>query len=92
MLAGVFSALHLLALGIGLGSVWVKMGLFAILFALEAWPMTTFIRWRLAGTGGAVPDVMHVPVFVRINDAEVVLIVLVVFVAAMMARGLWLLA
>ena len=35
---------------------------------------------------------MHVPFFVRINDAEVVLVVLMVFVAAMMSRGLWLLA
>ena len=150
MLAAVFSALHLIALGIGLGSVWirgralrsrafdqyairrvlaadnvwgiaallwiatgltrvlagldkdvgfyvhnglfwVKMGLFAVLFALETLPMTTFIRWRLTVGRGGVPDTSRVAVLARVNDIEVALVVLMVFVAAMMSRGLWLL-
>jgi putative membrane protein len=148
--AAVFSALHLIALGIGLGSVWmrgralrsptfdrpairrvlaadnvwgiaallwigtgltrvlagldkdvdfyvhnglfwVKMGLFALLFALEILPMITFIRWRVVTGSGGTPDTSRVSVFARINDLEVALVVLIVFVAAMMARGLWLL-
>jgi len=151
MLAAVFSALHLIALGIGLGAVWmrgralrsptfdeaalrralaadnfwglaallwivtgltrvfggldkdtgfylsnglfwVKMALFAGIFALEMWPMTTFIRWRVARARGGTPDTSRAALLARINDLEVVLVVLVVFVAAMMARGLWLLA
>src|SRR5258708_38104735 len=121
MLAAAFSALHLLALGMGLGAVfargralrtlargdatavaevlfadnfwgvaallwiatgltrvfggldrghafyiyngffWVKMGLFALVFALEIVPMTTFIRWRLSLAAGQAPDTSRVP-------------------------------
>src|SRR5262245_5892815 len=150
MRAAIFSALHLLPLGIGLGSVWmrgralraadfdraaikrvlaadnfwglaallwvatgmtrvvgaldksvdfylyngffrVKMGLFVILVALEIWPMTTFIRWRISARRGASPDTSRAATLARVNDLEVVLVVAIVFVAAMMARGLWLL-
>ncbi len=150
MIAGLFSALHMLALGIGLGSAflrrralrsktfdrdairrvlatdnvwgiaallwigtgltrvlagldketdfyvhnglfWVKMGLLAVLLALETRPMVTFVRWRLAVSRGGAPDVARVALLARINDLEVALVVLMVFVAAMMARGLWLL-
>jgi putative membrane protein len=150
MRAAIFSALHLLALGIGLGSVWmrgrglrateldraaikrvlaadnfwglaaflwvatgltrvfweldktidfyvynglfwVKMGLFASLVALEIWPMATFIRWRISVRRGASPDTLRVVGLRRVNDLEVVLVVTIVLVAAMMARGLWLL-
>jgi len=116
LIAGLFSALHMLALGIGLGSAflrrralrsrtfdketdfyvhnglfWVKMGLLAVLLALETRPMVTFVRWRLAVSRGGVPDVARVALLARINDLEVALVVLMVFVAAMMARGLWLL-
>jgi putative membrane protein len=150
VLAAVFSALHLMALAIGLGSVWmrgralrsrtfdkeairrvlaadnfwgiaallwigtgltrvlagldkdadfyvhnglfwVKMGLFAAVIALEVRPMITFIRWRLVGARGGTPDTAGVASLARINDIEVALVVLIVFVAAMMARGLWLL-
>lgn len=150
MLAAVFSAFHLLALGLGLGSVWkrgralrspaldaaairrvldadnvwgvaallwivtgltrvfagldkatafyvhnglfwVKMGLFAGVFALEIRPMVTFIRWRAANAAGRAPDTSSARLLTRLNDLEVVLVVLIVFVAAMMARGLWLL-
>src|SRR5262245_58752590 len=114
MLASILSALHLLSLGIGLGSVfargralralaagdstatgrvlfadnlwglaamlwiatgltrlfggfdkapgfyysngffWLKMSLFALVFALEIVPMTTFIAWRVSMRRGAV--------------------------------------
>jgi putative membrane protein len=149
MRAAIFSALHLLALGIGLGSVWMrgrslsvstfdraairrvlaadsfwglaavlwvatgltrvlgeldktldfyvyngffrlKMGLFLLLVALEIWPMATFIRWRIAVRRGASPDTSRVLALRRVNAIEVLLVVAIVFVAAMMARGLWL--
>lgn len=61
----------------------VKMTLFALIWLLEAWPMVTFIRWRT----GVAPDTRRFPVFRRLNDAELVLVVLMVFVAGLMARG-----
>jgi putative membrane protein len=73
------------------GLFWVKMGLFAILVVLEIWPMTTFIRWRISVRRGASPDTSRVGGLRLVNDLEVVLVVVIVFVAAMMARGLWLL-
>jgi putative membrane protein len=150
MLAAIVSALHQIALGIGLGGVWMrgralraapfdegairrvltadnfwgvaallwvgtglarvlggldkgtgfythngffhlKMGLFGIVLALELWPMITFIRWRVALVRGGVPDTSRTESLARINDIEVVLVPVIVVVAALMARGLWLL-
>jgi len=147
LVAVLFSALHLLALGLGLGSVWsrgralrgglddhglkglffadnlwgvaavlwlgtglaraffgiekgwqfyvyngffwVKMAMFAAILLIELWPMITFIRWRIASSQGKPLDTRRAPWLARMNDAEVVLIVLIPFVAAAMARGLW---
>ena len=44
------------------GLFWVKMGLLALLLALETRPMITFVRWRLAGVRGRVPDTAPVTV------------------------------
>lgn len=149
MLAAIFSALHVLALGIGLGAVWLrgralrarrwdaeavqrvlsadnvwglaallwiatglirllagldkatpyyvyngffwlKMGAFVLLFALEIGPMVTFIRWRVARSQGVAADTSRVATWIRVNDAEVGLVILIPFLAAMMARGVWL--
>jgi len=32
---------------------WLKLGLFALVVALEVWPMVTLIRWRRAAASGA---------------------------------------
>ena len=72
------------------GFFWMKMALFGIVFALELAPMVTFIRVRAArGRGAPLP---HTPIdtFRRINTAETVLVVSIVFAAAFMARGAWL--
>jgi putative membrane protein len=150
MLAALFSALHVLALGVGLGAVfargralravaagdqaavhrvlfadsfwgaaallwivtglarlfggldkdpgfylhngffWIKMGLFGCVFALEIAPMAAFVRWRAALRRDAAPGTRGVPLFVRLNDAETALVLLIPFAAAAMARGLWL--
>jgi putative membrane protein len=72
------------------GFFWVKLGLFALVFALEVMPMMTFIRVRIArGRGTALPR-FSVGAYRRINQAEVALVVTIVFVAAFMARGAWL--
>lgn len=73
------------------GFFYTKLGLFGAVFALEIYPMVTFIRWRIAQRKGP----LHVAAqllmpLVRINDAEMVLTILIPFTAALMARGLWL--
>jgi len=73
------------------GLFWVKMGLFALVFALEIAPMVSLIRWRAALRKGGSPDTRRAPLLVRLNDAEVALVLVIAFVAPMMSRGLWLL-
>jgi putative membrane protein len=140
------AALHLLALGIGLGSVWArgralrspldagtlrqvffadtlwglaavlwistglwrllaglekgtgyylqnhlfltKMALLALVLLLEIRPMITLIRWRRTVSRGEVPDTRTAPVLGRISFVQAWLIVLMVFAAAGMARGM----
>ena len=72
------------------GFFWVKLGLFALVFALEAKPMMTFIRVRSAQRRGAALPRFSVEAYRRINSIEVVLVVTIVFAAAFMARGAWL--
>jgi putative membrane protein len=72
------------------GFFWIKLTLFAIVFALEAKPMSTFIRARVARRRGAPPLQFSVETFRRINAAEFRLVIAIVFAAAFMARGAWL--
>jgi putative membrane protein len=73
------------------GLFWVKMALFASVFALEFAPMMAFIGWRRVMAKGERPDTSRAARFVRLNDVETALIIVIPFVAAAMARGLWLL-
>jgi putative membrane protein len=66
---------------------WTKMGLFALILILEIRPMTTFIRWRIALGRGAAPDTSSARGLYLVNHVEMALVVLMVFVAAFMARG-----
>ena len=66
---------------------WLKMALFVGLLALEAWPMTTFIRWRIASGRGQAPDTSRAASLYRVSHVEMALVVLIVFVASFMARG-----
>jgi len=73
------------------GFFWVKMTLFAAVFALEIWPMMTFIRWRSARRGGRpLPQFDRLSRLVLVDDLETGLVVVIPFLAAAMARGLWL--
>ena len=72
------------------GFFWVKLGLFGLVFALELAPMMTFIRVRSTRTRGTALPRFSVEAYRRINSAEVILVVTIVFVAAFMARGAWL--
>jgi putative membrane protein len=72
------------------GFFWVKLALFAGVFALELAPMTTFIRVRIARRRGAPIPRFPVDLYRRINAAELGLVVTIVVAAAFMARGAWL--
>lgn len=73
------------------GLFWVKMGLFGLIFALEIAPMVTFIRWRVAQKQqGPLKAFDRLARLVFLNDLELGLLLTMPFVAAAMARGVWL--
>jgi uncharacterized membrane protein len=72
------------------GFFWVKLALFGAIFLLELAPMITFIRVRAARSRGTPMPAFSVEAYSRINHIELVLVIVIVFVAAFMARGAWL--
>jgi putative membrane protein len=66
----------------------VKMTLLGIILLLEIWPMISFIRWRSALGRGDMPDTRNARIFARISAAQILCVVLMVFAATAMARGL----
>lgn len=66
---------------------WLKMGLFGLVFLLEMLPMIGLIRWRLALAKGDTPDLSAAPRFARISRIQAAVLVVMVFVAAAVARG-----
>jgi len=72
------------------GFFWVNLALFGLVFLLELAPMTTFIRVRAAQRRGTPLPQFSIEAYRRINTAEIVLVVTIVFVATFMARGAWL--
>jgi len=66
---------------------WAKVALFATILALEAWPMVTFIRWRIQRGRAQAPDTSSAAALWVLNHVEMGLVVVIVFVASFMARG-----
>jgi putative membrane protein len=66
---------------------WLKMTLFVGVLALEAWPMATFIAWRRRLGRGEAVDTSRTRGLYAVNHAQLVLVVVMVFVASFMARG-----
>jgi putative membrane protein len=66
---------------------WVKMALLATVILLEIWPMATFIRWRIARGRGDTPNTVRARSLYVVNQLQVGLVVVMVFVASLMARG-----
>lgn len=64
-----------------------KMALLVIVLGLEIWPMITLIGWRRRAARGEQPDTTRARLVARISFAQAGLIVLMVFLAAAMARG-----
>jgi len=65
-----------------------KMGLLALVLALEVWPMVTLIRWRIRQRKGEAVDTGRAPTFALISTIQAALVVAMVFAATAMARGL----
>lgn len=70
-------------------SFYVKMGLFLVILLLEIWPMTMLIRWRLALRKGQPVATGTARTFARISLVQAALVLLMVFAATAMARGLF---
>jgi putative membrane protein len=66
---------------------WTKLGLFAAVLALEAWPMVVFIRWRAERRRGIMPNTSSARTLYLLSHVEMALVVVIVFVASFMARG-----
>ncbi|MCB9565068.1 MAG: DUF2214 family protein [Kofleriaceae bacterium] len=67
----------------------VKMALLGLGWACEMLPMVTFIRWRYAVKRGEQPDRRRLGLLRVLNLAELGILIAIVFVAALMARGMW---
>jgi putative membrane protein len=66
---------------------WTKMALFLLILVLEVRPMVTFIRWRIQLGRGLPVDTSVARRLYTLNHIELALVVVMVFVAGMMARG-----
>jgi putative membrane protein len=68
-----------------------KMGVLAIVLALEIWPMVTLVRWRIASRRAPAAEPIAPPAAARriaaLSFVQAVLVVVMVFLAAAMARG-----
>jgi putative membrane protein len=67
---------------------WLKMALFVAVVGLEVRPMLALMRWRSALRAGGTPDTSTAPALYRVNHVELALVVVMVFVASFMARGI----
>jgi putative membrane protein len=72
---------------LGSGLFWTKMLLFVSVVVLEIHPMVTLIRWRAAVRKKQRPDTSAARKLYVLNHVEMVLVVVIVFVASFMARG-----
>src|SRR5262245_26673275 len=68
---------------------YLKMALFVAIVALEIWPMLTFMRWRAAVRRGVLIDTSRAHALFEVNHVQLALVIVMVFVASAMARGLW---
>src|SRR5262245_26375778 len=68
---------------------YLKMGLFVAIVVLEIWPMLTFMQWRAALRRGERVDTSRARALFQVSHVQMALVVVMVFVASAMARGLW---
>jgi len=70
------------------GAFHAKMGLLALVLVMEAWPMITLIRWRVRRGRAESINFEKAPALARISFVQAILVVLMIFAATAMARGL----
>ena len=64
-----------------------KLGLFVLIVVIEVFPMITLMAWRRAIKRGERPDLSRARTLARVSHLESAVVVIIVFVAAFMARG-----
>ncbi len=74
------------------GFFWLKMGLLGGAMVLELWPMVTLVRWRIADARDQAFDPSPLVWFIRINNAQLVVLLGIITAAPAMSRALWLLS
>jgi putative membrane protein len=67
---------------------WLKMTLLLVILAMEVVPMVGLIRWRIALGKGQALELQRASAFAVISQVQAALIVFMVAVAALIARGL----
>lgn len=70
------------------GAFMIKMALLLLILALEIRPMLTLITWRRRVSAGSLPDTHAAARLARISFIQAVLVVIMVFAATAMARGI----
>lgn len=70
------------------GLFHAKLGLFVVILVLEAWPMTALMRWRSQRRRGETVDTSAARALARISHAQAGLVVIIVFLATAIARGM----
>jgi len=65
-----------------------KLGLFVLVVILEIRPMTDLIRWRRARRRGVEPDLSRARTWARISHVQLVIVLVIVFLATAIARNL----
>lgn len=65
-----------------------KMALLVAVLVLEVWPMVTLIRWRRHAAAGTAVDLTAAHRMANISFVQAGLVVLMVFAATAMARGM----
>lgn len=66
----------------------LKMGVLVLILLLEIAPMMALIRWRAAARQGTAPDLRRAAYYARIGTWQTVLLIVMVFAASGMARGI----
>ena len=68
-----------------------KLGLLVVLLVLEAWPIGTLMRWRIAQRRGALTDAAALTPearrLARLSRVQSVIVLLMVVMAVLVARG-----
>jgi len=65
-----------------------KLGLFGLVLLLELWPMANFIRWRRSLRKGVTIPYERAPLLARLTLFQIPILLLMVFMAVAMARGI----